>query len=79
MNPFTEASELHEENGQLKLELEDLKEELRELGVRFEQLGVAVANATSALVDLGEVPLMYLEDSIEVIRVDLLTTLQSNG
>jgi hypothetical protein len=67
MNPFTQASELHEENGQLKLDLEGLKEELREVGVAFERLSNAVVYATKALESLVDVPLGDLEDSIDVI------------
>jgi hypothetical protein len=52
---------------ELVTDIELLKEELREVGVAFERLSNAVLNATKALDDLSEVPLMDLEDSIQII------------
>lgn len=67
MNPFTQASELHQANLELKLDLEGLKEEFAEVGKAFDKLSDAVLTATKALDDLAEVPLMDLEESIQII------------
>lgn len=72
MNPYDQASELDEENRDLKRTIEGLEEEIRLLEKMFTDLKVAALNATSSLNVLNEVPLMYLEDSIETIQDNLM-------